>query len=322
MFKNTAFNFTRSKLRKWPVVEVYNLLDYSLADEYKDISKYVWLKNKNEKIIEEFNWGWHPENKNQYNVHTFAKCNKRTKQPLNWNIIKLVPTDPALRISVELKAPYIASYTNNKHSVFLYNLSNVRTDKKLEKFNSIEYTLLKDVSTVDDAILKVNTDNCSDHVWLINVDVSLSFDFFTNTFQEFVPIKKGYSWAVDHLSTNCQFVDNSVLLLPKTLIKNLKDNSPVTEKIINITYKNAGILNDMNDPFEAWAYSYYNTILLKINDSKEHTIREILQNNIINKSIIKGREQANKDYPTFTDETIDNAFDFNWLKTRFIESNK
>ena len=79
-----------SYLKSYPIHLTDDPSDYSVVTKYADRGDFVWLVNKNIKILKTFPWHFKPTEKDC--VHLFPYVHKRSKKPISWNHVRLVPT--------------------------------------------------------------------------------------------------------------------------------------------------------------------------------------------------------------------------------------
>lgn len=262
MFK-TAFSYTKQNFNKWPVIETIHMDSYELANDYKDKVPYVWFVNPDYNIREEFNWNFRPAEDDKYKVHSFPRCFSKSKKPINWDVLKLVPTNPMCR-STEINQRIISSFVNSEYPIYVYSFNDRFSTKKIisrPKHN--QHRLIKSRKSLNDILLYLNLDYIDDYVWLVDIDVEMDNKFYF----DFVPDATDtiYMFTLTHMSTGLSYGDYSLMLLPKQYIASIQHDAK-TSLTTEIKYKEvdvvAGVLNDMTDPKKAWERAFSTASLL------------------------------------------------------------
>lgn len=259
MFK-TAFTFTKQNFNKWPVIETLDMNLYGLADAYKDTAPYVWFVNPNYTVHEDFNWRFYPEEDNKFTVHTFPRCFAKSKKPINWDVVKLVPTNPKLRIASEIEQRIISSFVEFEYPIYNYSFNDRFSVKKLlERSKNKQHRLIKSRKSLTDILININLDYIEDYVWLVDIDVTVHRHFYF----DFIPDAQDtiYMFKVDHTSTGIVYGDYNLILVPKTYVMSLQAglSTEIKYKEVDIF---AGTVDDMSDPKKAWERAFSTASLL------------------------------------------------------------
>jgi hypothetical protein len=263
MFK-TAFSYTKQNFNKWPVIETDQMDSYDLADAYKDKVPYVWFVNPNYNIHAEFNWNFRPLEEQRFNVHSFPRCFAKSKKPINWDVVKIVPTNPNSRINVDIKQPVISSFVESEYPIYIYSFNDrFSTKKLLARPIHKKHRLIKSRKSLSDIFSNLNLDYIEDFVWLLDIDVDTGAKFYF----DFVPQSDDtiYMFKVEHKSTGLVYGDHSVMLIPKKYITEVQD-SQKTKIQPKFHYTEvdilAGTLDDITDPAKAWQRAFATASLL------------------------------------------------------------
>lgn len=263
MFK-TAFSYTKQNFNKWPVIETSQMDSYDLADAYKDKSPYVWFVNPQYNIQAEFNWNFKPMDEQRFNVHTFPRCFAKSKKPINWDVVKLVPTNPANRINLDIKQRAISSFVNSEYPIYIYSFNDrFSTKKLLVRPKHKQHRLIKSRKSLNEIFLYLNLDYIEDFVWLVDIDVDTNSDFYF----DFVPETDDsiYMFKLEHKSNNLTYGDQSLMLVPKKYIaaaqRNYKTSTQTKFHYSEVDIL-AGTLDDMTDPAKAWQRAFTTASLL------------------------------------------------------------
>lgn len=327
---NTAFSFTKSKFKSWPVVLTDDMDDLTQADPYKDQSPYVWLINKNYQIVESFNYNFFPSDEDRLKTHVFPRCGKQTKRPLNFQAAKLVPTTDTEARKIQVKQPNIASY-GQPGFVIIHAFNDPIAVKKLKTFDNHEivYQLVKRHSNFEDFIANINTDYVGDFVWIVDVDFKPNKNFHF----DFVPKTNDtvYFYKVHHDSNKLIYADRSVMLVPVSYIIDYQKGNTSKYKF-RTQEEPVGILSDASNPLKTWARSYSLTMQLINNDlgnvnkkDKNRILETMLDSD--NEYVKDACNAATNDMDETTSkeeqkEHFKNSQDFKWLEEKFIAKQK
>lgn len=290
MLYNTAFSYTKSRFKKWPVHVTTDTADLSQADQYASESKYVWLYDDSFPIIDDFNWNYFPPPENEYDVTEFSYCMRETKSPLRWGVLRLVPTDKNRRGETK-RSPLIASYRKSAAPIYFcaYN-----DGKAVSKFNKVKLDkhecYLKQSTSFKELIDSIDTTQIEDSVWLIDTNVTLnpgiSFDFElpeTNTI---------FSFTVVHGESGMVYSNKSVMLVSKKFIEHMQSNDNVEFDVIHRP-EIAGVLHYDQDPYTSWVYAYHTGIML---GTGEFDHMKPFQKTMIKNSLLKETTSLKQTY--------------------------
>jgi hypothetical protein len=320
-FVNTAFNFTKRQFKRWPVVEAYDLLDYSVADKYADKYPYVWLKNKNIDIREDFDWSWSPPESEKHNVHCFPRA-LENKRPVDWNVLKLVSTNKNLRLS-EIKQPLIASWHISDSLIVFYTFKKKVTSKKYinlsKKYPNTK--LVADANTLEDVIKSVNCISKIKTFYFINIDVDIdqNFDFMYKSQSDLINY-----FRVDHYSNSYSYEDGSFVCLNRSCLQTIHNNRYDFKKFVTAKTETAGILNDYQNPEDCWINAYkisvkLNSDFIKPKTHKNKILTELISNNVnrLDDYLKDGVEVGLTDYEDQGDLLLSKIENYDYCKQRF-----
>lgn len=261
----TAFSYTKAKFQKWPIIEADEFAKLQdIVKPYENQTPYVWVKHPKCKILESFNWSFIPEYRSQPQVYSFPQCLKGSKKPVNWEALRLVPTNYETTYTVS-KQPYISSYKEATYPAYIYGFKDPHMLKKFSKLNSPDTycQLVKNKSSLAELYNEINVES---PVFLIDADVSLySWDHLDIKVE---PGVDAYMFDVVHESTGITYADESVQLVTPEYL-NIKRGFLKRKPVIKHVQVTVGALFDLTDPFKAWGRSYYTFMFLK-NTSIDH----------------------------------------------------
>ena len=316
---NTAFSFTKSKWNRWPIIETKDVSDLTQVEKYRGKYPYVWLKDDRYDILETFNWNYYPEEQHKSKIHTFPLCLPKNKKPVRWDVLCLVPTSANDTTEI-IRCPYIASYNERlKPSVYIYTFSDKEAVKKYSKYNLPEHTvhLIKNKESMDRVYSLLNG---GDPMWLIDGDVTINNLDDLNFTQSDADI---FMFNVLHKSTDLIYADESVQFINPSYLEILRGNinrKPVIKKIDKII----GVIDDVENPFKAWARAY-STFMFLSDTEIPHLKKQ--KNKILGKYMSlsgsrtkdmarAGVEEAEK-FRSSDDFMFNKILNWNILETRF-----
>jgi hypothetical protein len=322
-FVNTAFNFTKRQFKRWPVVEAHDLLDYSVADKYADKYPYVWLKNKNINIRDDFDWSWIPPEPEQNIVHCFCKA-LENKRPVDWSVLKLVSTDSSMR-TTEKKQPLIASWETNSTFIVFYTFKKKVVAKKYNDFAKRypNTKLVQDADSVIDVILKISKNTNYETYYIVNMDLEIDANFdFT-----YVPENDLVNYfRVNHYSNSHAYEDGSIICFNKNCLNNIHRSNSNLKKHTTVKSVVAGTLNDYQNPEDCWINAYTTSIKLNSNFikpkvHKNKILTELISNNFnrLDDYLKDGAEQGLVDYEQYGELLLDEINSYEYLKNKFRE---
>lgn len=284
MIINTAFSYTKSKWKRWPIIEVDDVSDLTVLKNYNNYP-FVWLKNKRYEILESFNWNFYPESNKQNSIHSFPVCIKGSKRPIDWTALHLVPTTADKNTNIN-KCQQIAGYIESLAPMYIYAFNDKHAIKKYNRLANIERQchLIRTKNNMAEVYELLDSQR---PVWLINADVTIDNYDFLNFESSDADL---YMFDVIHQSTGLTYADESVQLISPSYLQILAGDIK-REPIIKHINKKIGSVNDVTDPFKAWANAYYTTLYLK-NTNIAHLKKK--KNNILGTYIQPGISRINE----------------------------
>tara|TARA_R110000744_G_scaffold198447_6_gene317722 strand:+ start:3325 stop:4422 length:1098 start_codon:yes stop_codon:yes gene_type:complete len=328
----TAFSITRSQWKRYPVIETTDVTDLSVVEKYKNRYPYVWLKHKHYIIQPNFNWNFSPEQHNKNRIHSFPSCNPHSKRPVSWEVLRLVPTHSPNNLDV-IRSNQIAVYKTNIPPIYMYAFKDKFVMDKYRKIKIPEITchLINNKKTMAE-VFESLSDITDKKIWLVNADVTISNITDLNYPMGNADIVR---FPVKHKSTGLTYADDSVLLINVDYIKRfIKSKSNISFKT-KVAEKTIGYVNDISDPFKAWANAYYtclntqygNDTNIKKNKNKILGAYTVLEPSRVNDLIKAGVQHAEIDilnpkfdYDTFInwDQMLKRFTDYHTTSKNFI----
>jgi len=313
-----------------------NLLE--VARKYEDESDMVWIVSDKAKIVIDFPWHFKPSDIGHAFIHSFPRVIKRTKRPVIWNDIKLVPTGGMAHGHVKNKI--ISSYHESEFNIIMISYHEPEADKKFqdlkERFPEVKH--VKNVKGIGEAHKAAGKLSDTDMVWIVDADADVLPSF---AFDYVPPMSKRknttYSWSARNPVNDLEYGYGGIKLFPKeqllTMGHELPDFStgaaffqPVRD-VANITCFN-------KDPFRTWRSSFRECVKLssKINPNvvdaeTEHRLNDwcTVDNGArFGRYCIKGANEG-KAYGIKHKDDIDalnKINDFEWLREQFVASMK
>mgnify|MGYP003649596103 FL=1 len=310
----TAFSHTKAKWKRYPIIETTNMDDYSVVKQYKNTYPYVWIKNTNYEILETFNWNYTPNEETSNQIHCFPLCHKVSKRPISWDILKLVPTSVTTETKI-YKSTNIASYEKYITPIYFYSFQDHQAIKKFKKHTVILETtschLIHDKLTFDDVIDTIAATSLGSPVWAVNIDVKLeNLKMLSAAYaSDMIALLNAdmVMFATLHQSTGTCYADNSAVLISPNFLHRMSSNKLIkdSKRKMHIESINdqIGYINDVTDPYKAWANAYatcltlHNTNIKNLNKQKNKLLNTYtgLPTSRVNEFIKAGIQQAEKD---------------------------
>jgi len=265
MFKTElAFGATLRRLNNLPIIKVYDLLDYSVADQFQDRYPYVWLQNHRMEIREDFDWSWRPNQNQRDCVHCFPMCNSSTRQPMNWNVLKLVSTDPRMR-KQEIQQPLPACYTLENFSMIFFS-ADTNPERARKKFNAHQLKfgnarLVTNADSLRDAIDQLNPDLLTEHIYVFDINVQIDIAKFEHPD---IDIDDALVFCkTNHRSNGITYADGNAVYIHRNYLKRYLQRRTRLDIQVLEEYE-FGEFDDAVDPYQAWVSSYTNTIQMEL----------------------------------------------------------
>jgi hypothetical protein len=269
---NSFQNITNRILNQWPIVRTTKMDDWSLADKYEDTSPYVWYVNTNYKVKEDFPFSWRPPSDQMFNIHSFPRCVQRTRQPIRWDMVRLVPTSKRKRIAKEIKQPIISSFNKNKCQLFSFSFDDRATMRKLKTQHEVwpEIQVIKNTNGYAQLYKSVGRRALTDHVWMFDID----FKFGANFDLDFVPDSQDsvYMWKTHTTAHDIAYPSGAVMFVPRKLL-----TQGFGAQDIHVVDDIAGTINATADPFRAWSRAFKTAVDYTVSDITYTDSKAIIQ---------------------------------------------
>jgi len=258
---NAFQNISNRILNQWPIIRTSKMEDFSQADKYADNVPYVWLVNTNYKVKEDFPFSWRPPADKMFHIHSFPRCVERTRQPIKWDMVRLVPTSSRKRIEKEIKQPIIASLNKNKSQMFSYSFDDRASMRKLKTQHAVwsELQVIKNTTGFTPLYKTVGRRALTDFVWLFDID----FKFGKGFDLDFVPPNNDsvYMWKTNTTAHSIAHPTGAVMFVPRNLLRTGFNASD-----IQVVDEIAGTLNATADPFRTWSRAFRTAVNYTAND--------------------------------------------------------
>lgn len=164
-----AFDILKNHIvEKYPIIYTDDTNDLSVVNNY--YYEFVWLVNKNIKVLDTFPWHLKPKEKDA--IHVFPYMNKSQLKVKSWDMVKLVPT--AIKTTKVIKQPYICGIYDTYCGKDRYDMfyigkeNNLEYQKLSKKFPEIQ--LAKD-------FYEAKEKSTTDFFWFIPDDVLIKDRF-------------------------------------------------------------------------------------------------------------------------------------------------
>ena len=309
-----------------------------IAREYEDRADMVWVVDQSIKTVADFPWHYRPSDLGRNFIHEFPRVTRRSKRPMLWGDVRLVPTGGVAHGTFKNKI--IATYHEADFDIVMLSYHESEADANYQRlkarFPDIKH--VKNVKGIAEAHREAARITETEMVWIIDADADIlpSFNF------EYIPPMANrknttYSWFARNPVNGLEYGYGGIKLFPREQLLEMGHELPdfstgaafyqPVRDVANITSFN-------KDPFRTWRSAFRECVKLssKINpNQKDDETNERLEiwctvdngarfGRYCVKGANEGREYgiANKDDVA----ALNKINDFEWLRERFVESMK
>lgn len=310
----------------------------TLASEYVGKSDMVWVVSKDISVNPDFPWHYRPSDEGCHFIHEFPKVTRRTKRPVTWGDVRLVPTGGVIHGSIKNKI--IANYHDADFDIFMISFHEAEADdnfaKLRERFPEAQH--VKNVKGIGNAHRQVGELAKTEMVYVVDADADIMNDFYF----DFIPPMSNrknttYVWRARNPINNLEYGYGGIKLFPRQQLVDLGHELPdyttgaaffqPISDVSNITRFN-------KDPYRTWRSAFRECVKLasKINPNQVDTETEerleawctVDNGGRFGRYCIKGALEGRAYGEAHRDdiEALNKINDFEWLRERFVESMK
>ena len=306
--------------------------------QYNNEASMVWVVDSAAIIDKDFPWHFRPSDLGQLMIHKFPRVTKRTKRPLSWGDVMLVPTGGIAHGEVENKI--ICGYHEVDFDMVMISYHEPEADEKFlalkERFPDIKH--VKNVKGIGAAHKKAAQIAESDMVWIIDADADVlpSFNF------DFVPPMANrknttYSWFARNPINGLEYGYGGLKLFPRQQLLEMGHELPdfTTGAAFYQPVSDVASITSFNkDPFRTWRSAFRECVKLASginpNNPSEETLQRLETWTTVDNGArfgrycVKGAIEG-KAYGELHAEDVDalnKINDFDWLREQFIASMK
>lgn len=310
----------------------------AIAFEHVGKSSMVWIVSPDISINPDFPWHYRPSDSGVNFIHEFPKVTRRTKRPVTWGDIRLVPTGGVIHGS--LKNKIVANYHEADFDVFMISFHEAEADDNFAKLRQRfpEAKHVKNIQGIGNAHRAVGEQAKTEMVYVVDADADIVDDFFF----DFIPPMSSrktttYVWRARNPINDLEYGYGAVKLFPRQQLLDLGHELPDYTTSAAFFQPISDISNYTRfnkDPFRTWRSSFRECVKLSssINPNQnqaETTARLETWCTVDNggrfgrycvKGALEGKAygEANRDNV----DALNKINDFEWLREQFVESMK
>jgi hypothetical protein len=318
------------------IMDLDNLLE--TATGYADQADMVWIVDENAKIRSDFPWHYRPSDIGRTLVHEFPRVTKRTKTPVIWGDVRLVPTSGSAREIVKNKL--YSGFHEADFDMVMLSYFEAEADEKYQKlknrFPDIKH--VKNVKGIGAAHKKAAEISKTDMVWIIDADSDVlpSFGF---DFNPPMANRKNttYSWFARNPINGLEYGYGGIKLFPRQQLLEMGHELPdfsTGSAFYQPVSDVASITSFNKDPFRTWRSAFRECVKLSSginpNNPQQETIDRLetwctVDNGArFGRYSIKGAVEGRAYGEEHKDDVdaLNKINDFEWLREQFVASMK
>lgn len=317
-------------------IDANQLLQIALA--YQEESDMVWIVDKNAVIAEDFPWHYKPSDLGRNFIHEFPKVTSRTKRPLTWGEVRLVPTGGVSHSTFQNRI--ICSINQADFDIVMLSYHEAEADQKFQNLKA-RFPDVKHVKNVKGimAAHKAAAEMCDTQmVWIVDADSdvlpSFSFDYIPPMSDR---EKTTYSWFARNPINDLEYGYGGLKLFPRKQLLEMGHELPdfTTGVAKYQPVKDVASITSFNkDPFRTWRSAFRECTKLASginpNNPSEETLDRLkcwttTDNGArFGRYCIKGAIEGKAYGEQYKDdiEALNKINDFEWLRKQFVSSMK
>tara|TARA_B100000965_G_scaffold404185_1_gene434262 strand:- start:4231 stop:5355 length:1125 start_codon:yes stop_codon:yes gene_type:complete len=309
-----------------------------MAEGYADQVSHIWVINENYPIADDFPWHWRPEGTDTNYIYEFPVVSYRSKRPLGWDVVRLVPTSGNPKSVI--RSRIIAGYVDSEFDICFISYHEPEADRNFQRLAEKypEARHIRNIRGIGNAYKEAGATSQSEMVWIVDADAVI-MDHFRF---DFVPPKSKrknttYCWRARNPINGLEYGFGAVKLFPRQQLMKLGNKMPdfstnvaffqPVDQVSNITAFN-------KDPYRTWRSAFRECAKLSsniISNSKvdENTERLDTWLNIDNgarfgRYALRGAKNGADYGKKYAGDPNQLAMinDFDWLKKEFLSSMK
>ena len=103
----------------------------AMAIEYANEFTHIWVCNENAPIADDFPWHWRPSGTDINYIYEFPMVSRRSKRPLGWNVVRLVPTNTKPKDI--MRSRIIAGYVDTEFDICFISYHEAEADRNFQR---------------------------------------------------------------------------------------------------------------------------------------------------------------------------------------------
>jgi len=175
-----------------------------IAREYEDRADMIWIVDQSIKTVADFPWHYRPSDLGRNFIHEFPRVTRRSKRPMLWGDVRLVPTGGVAHGTFKNKI--IATYHEADFDIVMLSYHESEADANYQRlvarFPDIKH--VKNVKGIAEAHREAARIAETEMVWIIDADADIlpSFNF------DYIPPMANrknttYSWFARSILPTC-----------------------------------------------------------------------------------------------------------------------
>jgi len=313
-------------------------LVHALAAEYADEFSHIWVVNEKYVVADDFPWHWRPAGPDTDYVYEFPRVSHRSKRPLGWDIVRLVPTRNTPKGTI--KSRIIAGYVDTEFDICFISYHESEADRNFQRLSERfpEVRHIRNIKGIENAYKEAGTTSSSEMVWIVDAD-AVVLDHFRF---DFVPPKSKrnnttYCWRARNPVNGLEYGYGAIKLFPRKQLMDMGNKMPdfstnvaffqPIDQVSNITAFN-------KDPYRTWRAAFRECAKLSSNIISNSRVQENQERldkwTTVDNGARFGRYalRGAKDGAAYGErfakspEQLAKINDFDWLKEQFLQSMK
>ena len=327
----------------YPIVKVPIKLSWhddlaKVALDYQDKAEMVWIVHEEVEIRKDFPWHYRPTDDGKNFIHQFPHVNKRSKRPVSWGEISLVPTSGFYHGKVKNKI--IGSYHISEFDVVMISYHEEEADDNFQKLkkrfpDAMHVKNVNGIGNAHKAAAKLST---TDMVWIVDADADIVDDFKFDYLPPMANRKNTtYVWSARNPVNDLEYGYGGVKLFPRQQLLDMGHVLPDFTTGVNFYQPVSDISNITRfnkDPYRTWRSAFRECVKLASsvnpNQKQEETDARLEAWTTVDNGARFGRyclKGANEGKAYGLEhkgdiDALNKINDFEWLREQFVASMK
>tara|TARA_B100000900_G_scaffold414699_2_gene442106 strand:+ start:217 stop:1371 length:1155 start_codon:yes stop_codon:yes gene_type:complete len=310
----------------------------AMAAEYAEEYSHIWVVNEKYATADDFPWYWRPSGTDTNYIYEFPRVSHRSKRPLGWDIVRLVPTNTKPKGVV--RSRIIAGYVDTEFDICFVSYHEAEADKNFQRLSEKypEARHVRNIKGIENAYKEAGRTSSTEMVWIVDADAIIMGNFRF----DFVPPKSKrnnttYCWRARNPINGLEYGFGAVKLFPRKQLIELGNKMPdfstnvaffqPVDQVSNITAFN-------KDPYRTWRAAFRECAKLNSNIISNSRVDENKERLNVWMTVDTGARfgryalRGAKDGAAYGERyasdpgQLHKINDFDWLKQQFLSSMK